>query len=207
MRKGLVLLLMLAPSAAWAGPAERTLEGLMERLRKVPGISASFQEQKFISLLATPLTSEGTLYFLPPGKLLRKTERPRPSAILIDQDRLYMRQGDSMQEVDLGANPVVRAFVGSFLKLFQGDRAALEAMYEVRFSSKEQGWELTLVPRSAPINKIIKRMRFAGKGVAVEKLEIDEMNGDRSVTTFSKVNAQRTFKKAEREELFRVDGK
>ncbi len=206
MLRALVPLLMLYAGVARAAPAERTLEGLMKRLQEVPGISASFREQKHIALLASPLSSEGTLFFSPPGKLLRRTERPRPSDVLIDQDRLYLRQGQRTQEVDLGSNPVVRAFVGSFLKLFRGDRAALEALYKVRFSPQKKGWELTLVPRSAPINKIIKEMRFGGRGVVVDKLEILETNGDRSVTTFSNVNAARVFDKAEREQLFRVDG-
>ena len=83
-RRILVLLVVLLASApetsAFAQAAP--LDALLARLAKVEGLSAQFQEEKRMSLVAVPLKSEGTLYYQKPRSLARHTLKPSKSTVL-----------------------------------------------------------------------------------------------------------------------------
>jgi hypothetical protein len=179
------------------------LDSLMNQLAALPGLEAKFSEQKHITLLAAPLTTEGVLRFSPPSMLSRETTKPQASRVVIVKDRLFFDDGKNSQEVDIGNNPVVRAFVNSFVLLLAGDRAGLEQLFDMKLKSGA-AWELELTPKKEPISKIIKRMVVQGRGVAVEKLIVEEMTGDRTETSFVEVNPARRFSDAEKQKFFRT---
>jgi outer membrane lipoprotein-sorting protein len=190
-------LVLLFPAAARAD----ALDELMGRLSKMPGLEARFVEDKHITLLQAPLSSEGTLRFLPPSTLSRETTKPQRSVLLIAGDRLYFDEGKGRQEVNVGGSPVVRTFVQSFVLLLAGDRIALEKVFAMTYSGGER-WKLELVPKDPAIGKIIRRMLVEGRGVALESLVVEEASGDRSVTRFSDVNPERRFSDEDRARLF-----
>jgi hypothetical protein len=192
-----LLTLICAPTAAG------DLDALMKQLAALPGLETKFTEQKHITLLAAPLSSEGVLRFSPPAMLSRETTKPVTSRVVIVKDRLFFDDGKNSQEVDVGNNPIVRAFVNSFVLLLAGDRKGLEELFEMKLKSGEP-WELELVPRKEPISKIIKRMLVQGRGVKLMKLIVEESSGDRTETTFVDVNTERSFSDAEKQKYFRT---
>src|SRR5688500_11826546 len=175
----------------------------MQQLSALPGLEAKFTEQKHITLLAAPLSSEGTLRFSPPASLSRETTKPAASRVIIVGDRLFFDDGKNSQEVDVGNNPIVRAFVNSFVLLLAGDRKGLEELFLMKLKAGDS-WELELVPKKDPIAKIIQRMLVRGSGVKVEKLIVEESSGDRTETTFVEVNTARRFSDAEKQKYFRA---
>lgn len=198
----LPLLLLSVPSVAQADD----LGDLMAQLSKMPGLEAKFEEKKHIALLQAPLETEGVLRFSPPASLARETTKPRASRVLIVGDRLYFDDGKQQQEVDVGNNPVVRSFVNSFVLLLAGDRSALEATFDMKFSpaTKEEPWKLELLPKKEPISKIIQKMVVRGRGVKLERLIVAEANGDRTDTVFVDVDTKRRYSESEQKKLFRV---
>ena len=195
-----IFILVLMPSVA---PAD-TLDQLMAQLKALPGMEAEFAETKHITLLAAPLGSTGVLRFSPEGALQRETLTPTPSKVLIVKDRLYFDDGKKKQEVDVGGNPVVRAFVNSFVLLLTGDKKGLESLFTMKFLPGQgtEPWTLDLIPKKAPISNVIKKMQVEGRGVELRKLTIVEGTGDRSETTFHKVNTARRFSSDERKKYF-----
>ncbi len=191
------LLLLLLPRVAHADD----LDALMKQLSAIPGLEARFTEEKHITLLAAPLSTEGMIRFSPPSMLARQTTKPTASRVVISGDRLYFDDGKNSQEIDVGNNPVVRAFVNSFVLLLAGDRAGLEETFTMKLTPGLP-WELELRPKKAPISKIIDRMRVQGRGVKVEKLIVEEASGDRTETTFHDVDTGRRFSDAEKKKFF-----
>ena len=82
----LAVLLLASPSLAQDGPKEapqeETLETLLARFSKIPGLSAKFREEKHMTLLARPLVNEGTLHFAPPHRVARHVTKPSLSSVL-----------------------------------------------------------------------------------------------------------------------------
>ncbi len=184
-----------------------TLQSLLTRMAAMPGLSARFHEEKHMALLAVPLTNEGTLHFARGVGLVRHTEAPAASTVLIRGEQLSVGTGSERRDIDLGQNPVVRLFVDSILKIYAGDGPALERMYTMQFTPGPGDlWGLRLVPKLSPMDKIIAEIELTGRGLALQTMKIVEKSGDETTTSFSSVQLDRTFSPAELETLFRLPG-
>ncbi len=150
-----------APARA-QGPSG--LDGLLDRFAAVPGLVARFHEEKRIGLLAAPLVSEGMLRYARPGRLVRETTRPERSTLRIAGDRLQIDDAEGRRDLDLASQPIVRSFVDAFLGVLEGDRHGLERAFTVTYAPAGSGWRLTLVPRGATMQRLIRFDRDRGHG-------------------------------------------
>ncbi len=199
------------PARAPAQPGEAappTVDALLAGLRSMPGLEASFEEERHVALLAAPLTSRGRLFFAPPSTLLRRVEHPQRGEVLIHGTELRIRQGGQEEVMDLRSRREVRPLVESMLWIFRGDRAALERVYRLTYVRREGAdagrFRLTLVPRTAPLDKLISELVIEGQGRAVTRIEMREPSGDRTVTRIVRADPRRRFSAAERARLFRT---
>lgn len=177
---------------------------LLSAFAKMPGLEASFSEEKHIALLAKPLTSRGKLFFAHPGLLLRRVEAPELSEVVISKDSLRVRDKAGEQTLDLRARADIRPFVESLTWILAGDRAALEKIYAMSFQAESAGapWQLTLKPKVAPLSHLIAALVIRGHGMYVETIEVLETGGDKTITRILSANPKRTFSPAERKKLF-----
>lgn len=192
-----------AAAPARAASATLTKESLLERLSRLPGLEAKFREEKRMALLVAPLVSEGTLHFAPPGRLARHTLRPARSSVLIDGAKLSFGDARGKQAIDLEKNPTVRMFVESFVKILAGDGPALMRMYDLRFrAGTGSSWTLTLRPKLAPMNQVIERLTIRGDDIVLHEMEMVEVGGDVTLTTFTEVDTSRRYSDAELRRIF-----
>ena len=201
---GIIVLAHGSTVIAGEDPGAPTVDSLLSRFAAVPGLEARFREEKRIAILAAPIVSEGTIHFAPPARLVRKTVTPQSSTLLINGETLLIGDGEDVEEIDLQANPVVRDYVVSFLKLLEGDRETLERIWRMEVASRDKEWELTLWPLSESIKGILHSMVFRGHGAVVEWMMVVETNGDETVTSFFDIDATRHYSEAELNRLFQV---
>jgi hypothetical protein len=214
---------VLALAASWGvaeGPAAAdardagasiTLDALLTRFRAMPGLYARYREEKHIALLAAPLVGEGTVHYAPPRRIARHARTPAPSSVVFDGALLRFGDSHGEQRIDVGANPVVRAFIETFLDVLAGDRASLERTFVVSFQAGDaahpgERWDLTLVPRDASLLGVLREVRLAGQGTVVSEMHIVEATGDEGVTTFSDVDTAHRYSAGEAARIFRVSG-
>ncbi len=191
-----------APSPA---PARITRAELVAALQAVPGVKARYKEERRLALLAAPLVSEGTIHFAPPGKLARHQTKPNRASVVVDGKRLRFGDDVGKDEIDLAANPVVAVFVDSFLQVLAGDVSALEHAYKVEFSAGEgRAWTLTLRPKGEPMTKIVERIVLRGTDAVVRELEVWEVGGDSTLTTFLDVDVAHAYSAKEIADVFKV---
>src|SRR6185369_5057370 len=133
---------------------EAMMTALLARFAKAPGIFARYKEEKHIALLQAPLVNEGTIHFAPPGRLARHTTKPIASSLVVDDKKVTFGGAEGSESMDLGTNPVARAFVDSFVMLLAGNRAGLERYFTIKFAAVHgpkaapDGWHLVLIPRT-----------------------------------------------------------
>jgi hypothetical protein len=208
MRAAVLAVVLLAGQAVAAKPAAPRLDELLSEFKRSPGLFAHFHEEKHLAMLDAPLVTEGTIHFSPPGRLARRAERPVASTLLIDGDKLQFGDAAGGQSMDLATNPVARLFVDSFVTLLAGDRAGLERIFKVALAGRPGGgWVLTLVPRVAPMDKVIKDMSLRGDGLALREMDVRETSGDWTHTSFTDVDVNRRYTPAELARIFRLPGK
>jgi hypothetical protein len=200
-----------APAPVGGAPvvaAAPTLEVILARFAAMSGLSAKFREEKRMALLAAPLVNEGTLYFAPKARLARHITAPAPATVLIDAGTLRFADAGGSESMSLDQNPVVKLFVDSFVRIFAGDRTALERHVHDGAGGSAGGrrrgaaLELKLRPRVAPMTQVIERVEITGRDVVLETMVVVEVGGDETITTFSEVDANRRFTPEELAALF-----
>ncbi|HEX5050125.1 MAG TPA: outer membrane lipoprotein carrier protein LolA [Planctomycetota bacterium] len=196
-------------------PRPGDAEALFRMFARTTGLEASFEEEKHLALLALPLKSKGHLFFFrrdlrSPGYLARFVDEPEASSVLITPDELRLVNRDGTEVIDLKRSDKVRTFITSLVHVFAGEQKALAKSYEIAFALEpedEARWTLTLTPRDKPLDQMLKTLRLVGTGEAVERIEIEEPNGDRTVTRIVTADPARTFDPAELKRLFGIDAR
>jgi outer membrane lipoprotein-sorting protein len=197
-----------------ADKAPASIDALLAGLSKAPGLYARFREEKHITLLQQPLVSEGHIYFAPPARFARHTEKPIASTMIIDGNNLQFGNADGQESVNLGTNPVARLFADAFVMLLSGNRAGLEKIFKMELAPKPGGaagaageWTLVLTPRVAPMDKMIKALELRGRGLNLNELDVRESSGDWTRTTFTNVDLDRRYSAAEQAKFFTLPRK
>jgi len=184
------------------------MERLFAELKKIPGIEATFKEEKHLQLLALPLESEGVLYFHQDGYLLRKINEPTPSSVRVTPTALIIEEGGKTQRMELASHEEVAHMVQSFLWILAGDLNALRTHFRLHFETADvskkvpEDWTLTLTPTHAKVKKLLQKIVVQGDGVRVRKLRIEEQGGDVTETQILSVDTARSFSKEESKKLF-----
>lgn len=188
---------------AQAGDAPAAdLSSLLQGMRSSPGVVAQFTEVRELALLSSPLEAAGTIYFIPPGRLVRVVTKPGRSRLVVDGDKVRFEDEGGHKAMDLSASPMARQMVDSFVVLFSGDEKKLKELYDTEFRVEAGAWNLKLTPRSAPLSRMIASFEMQGRDSRIDRMVAAEPDGDRTVTTFGQTDVQHRFGQQEITELF-----
>jgi hypothetical protein len=199
------------PPGALAGSDQKRpadAKELFATFAKLPGLEAEYEEEKHLALLALPLKSKGRMLFLPPGYLARLVEAPEKSHVLITPEQVRIDGRDGREIVDLKRSDRVRLFVTALVQVFAGNEPLLRKSFAVDYvvdPKSAAAWTLTLVPKEQVIEQMMKRLTMHGEGLAVTRIEVEDPNGDRTVTRVVKADPQRTFDAAEKQRWFGIE--
>lgn len=180
----------------------RDLSALLQGMRSTSGVVAHFTETKELALLSSPLEATGTIYFVPPGRLVRVVTTPGRSRLVVDGDKVRFEDDTGRKSLDLSASPMARQMIDSFVVLFNGDEKRLKELYTTEFKVDGDTWHLHLLPRSAPLDRMIASFDLSGSGARIDRMESVEPDGDRTVTRFGDTDSQHRFGDKELAELF-----
>jgi outer membrane lipoprotein-sorting protein len=184
------LALFLALTAASACPAwsaepaaQWGIEPLMQQLSEVAHSQARFVERKYLKVLTAPLELSGTLTYTRPGRLEKRTLKPKPETLTVTGDQLTLENParNERRVLKLQDYPVLWGFVESIRSTLGGDIKALERFYRVELEGGPAKWQLYLVPSDRKMNEVISLIRIDGRQARIDTIEVQEARGDRSV--------------------------
>lgn len=185
---GSVLLLLecagLGPAAAQpVAPAGWSIEQLMSNLRQAGGDRARFAERKQIAILNKPLDSSGTLMYVPPDRLEKRTLAPHQENMVLEGDRLTFESPARNQRrtFSLREHPGIWALVESMRSTLAGDLEKLKRFYAVSLEGSATAWRLILKPVESDMRDVVSEIRIGGARGRIATVEIIEANGDRSL--------------------------
>jgi hypothetical protein len=181
------LLALIATSGLPARSAEPTapwgIDSLMLRLSEVKQSQAHFVERKYLKVLKAPLELSGTLTYTRPGRLEKRTLKPKAETLTVADDKLMLENParNERRVLKLQDYPVLWGFVESIRATLDGDIKALERFYRVELEGGPAKWRLYLVPRDRKMNEVISLVRIDGSQARIDIIEVQEAGGDRSV--------------------------
>ncbi|MEZ0238478.1 MAG: LolA-related protein [Methylophilaceae bacterium] len=183
----LVLACLFVSSSIQAG--EWDIDTLMHGLAQTRAGHASFVEKKSIAILDKPVESSGELFYTAPDRLEKRTLKPRPESMVLEQGTLTIEQKGKRHVLPLQNYPEIAAFIESIRGTLAGDRAALERAYHLNLEGGEQGWTLELLPLADRMKKVVERIRIAGERHELRTIEIRQADGDSSLMTITQMSA------------------
>ncbi|WP_422651003.1 LolA-related protein [Cupriavidus sp. H18C1] len=170
--------------AAWS------VDRLMATLARQPAGSARFVEKKYMAMLERPLESSGELRFVAPDRLEKRTLAPKPETLLVQGDMLTVERAGRKTTIPLGNHPELAGFIESLRGTLAGNRQALEQYYRLALEGTAKRWTLTLTPSDSRMAAAIAAIRIDGAGERLERVEIRQADGDRSVMTIVPTGGQ-----------------
>lgn len=176
----LALLLFLPLSAA-----AFTLDELRQQLAADPIVRCRFTQERRINGLARPLKSSGEMLLARGHGLWWHQQKPFPMTVLLDPQKMVQTlPGQPPQIISAEKQPQLFQFNQLLLDLFQADATTLEKSFAVSFSSADgKSWQLVLVPRTAPIDKVFRRITLSGSRHP-ETLLLEDTQNDRTTLRF-----------------------
>jgi hypothetical protein len=189
-------------------PRPEDATALLGLFARMPGLEATYTEEKHLALLAAPLQSSGRICFLPPGHLIRQVESPEPTMLRITPNELVVQDRDRKESVDLRRSESLRQFITSLVQVFAGDQKSLQRAFTIVYAldaKSERMWSLELTPKGAQLQRMMQRLALRGEGEAVTSIEVLDPNGDRTTTTILTADVARRFDADEKKRLFGIE--
>lgn len=209
LRASVCWLQLLLPTASWTWPGhveaqassaapqvaqwqcEDGMQDLLSRLAHVEATSAVYQEERRIALLRAPLRSHGQVFFAAPDVLLRLQAQTGGSAMLLEGNTVYLRDGERERELSLDRWEAAQGLVRGYLDVLRGDASGLERRYLTDFKcTTGSRWTLILTPRPGPLERLLQRMTLRGVGTTLLETQLVDVHGDVTTTTFTQHQQQ-----------------
>jgi outer membrane lipoprotein-sorting protein len=193
-RRTFLRILSLASGAsvgrvAYADEVADALADIAKARAGLQTLVASFTQERTIGLLATAVKSEGEMTLVRPDRLRWELRPPDAITYWIGPEGLAYATPNGTASVGKGAAGKFAAVLGDLMTLLGGDLAKLRARYEFSVQRAEGGLVLGARPTADDVKKHVKglSLRLPGNLWSVQKIEIEEVGGDRSVIAFTQV--------------------
>ena len=187
--RAVVLAAALMPGTAAAAESSTwDVARLMQELAKVKTSKGRFVERRYVGILTTPLESSGTLLYVAPDRLEKRTLSPRVESVLLEGDQLTLEstQPKRRRSIRLEDYQAVGVFVESIRSTLAGDLAALKRLFEIALEGDERKWRMVLKPTDRNMQELLSEIRVGGSRGTIHSIEFIEPNGDRSTMTITR---------------------
>lgn len=168
---------------------DKALAEITQARASVKNMVAPFTQERTIGLLATTVKSEGEMTLVRPDKLRWELKPPDAITYWITPEGLAFATPGGGSSVGKGAAGRFGAVLSDMLILLGGDLAKLKERYDLSVPSRNNGLVLVAKPRADEVKKVVKSLEMStGPELwSVNRVVIEEKNGDKSVIVFGKV--------------------
>nr|WP_312230764.1 outer membrane lipoprotein carrier protein LolA [Pseudomonas sp.] len=192
------LLIGLLLTALSSQAEQLTLDQLSQQLSQHPVVRGPFIQEKHLRALPQPLTSSGTFVLAADAGLLWKLEKPLKQDYRIDANGIAKRTADGWQ-LQPGRD-VAAQQSKLFLDVLKGNHSGLARNFELQLSGDTKAWTLALTPTSLLLKQVFSRIDISG-GELVERIELHETQGDRTLMRMPASSAGDTLSDQERSDF------
>jgi len=190
LSRTLTLMVALLAAATVVGAGEGDLDRVMSALAQRKHGHVTFVEEKFVAVLDRPVKSTGELLYDAPDRLEKRTLTPKKEDLVLEHGTVTAQRGHRHYVLDLNQYPQIVPYIESIRATLAGDRAALERVFKLTFDGHFDKWMLSLTPRDAALAKAVREIQLTGAQQGIQRVEIFEADGDRSVLTIGADAAQ-----------------
>ena len=181
-----------AADSVFAHPAAapelaRLTRATAQSLEKSQVVRGKFVQRRYLADLAQPLESSGTFLFARDVGIEWHTAQPFDSQFLLAESGITQRdEGGVSLRIEAADQPALAVVSRVFFALFALDLPALSHDFELYGEARGTGWVLGLKPRAQALGSVFRQAIVSG-GATVERVVLEDGNGDRSEIILSGV--------------------
>lgn len=174
------------------------LDQLSAQLAKPVLVRGPFVQEKHLRALPQPLVSKGQFVLSGEFGLLWFLRSPLQQDYRIDATGIARRspQGWQLQPGQDVAGQQSRLF----LAVLKGDHSGLARDFDLQLQGSSTAWQLQLLPRSLLLKQIFSAIQIHG-GALVERIELQEVQGDHTVLLMPASQAADSLAEQERRDF------
>lgn len=193
------LVVFLWTAAAFAAAPVAKIQAVLAKPKILCGL---FEQQKQLVGLRRPVISTGRFCVLAEKGVLWRTLQPFPSSVKVTRDEVVQMQGNRVtQRLDAKQEPTIRTINSVLFALLAGDFGPLEKLFDSDGTIQQNNWSVTLKAREPGLAKVIGSIAIEG-GVYVNKIALQEANGDRTQIVFTAIQSGADAMSADEAALF-----
>jgi len=174
------------------------LDQLSSQLAKPAVVRGPLIQEKHLRALPQPLTSRGQFVLSRDLGLLWQLQSPLQQAYRIDAQGIAKRTPGGWQQQS--GQDVAAQQSRLFLAVLKGNHSGLARDFALQLSGTPEAWQLRLVPNSVLLKQIFSHIQIDG-GTLVQRIELHETQGDRSVLRLPESQASDALTKQERRDF------
>lgn len=202
MRHLIFLCLLLIPLQVAAAPTTLSTSELAahltQRLDQAPILRADFIQEKSMAAFKRPLQTRGRLVFARGKGVIWVIESPIKLTYVLAEDRIVEIGEDGISQVRTARDIPGLAQVASLFRALLGAQTdVLAENFTVTPEGTLDAWRLVLVPKPGPLAQAMREIRMSG-GRHVDRIRIEEANGDSSTLVFRNTSVDRVLAPTER---------
>jgi hypothetical protein len=191
MRGSIVLCavaLLVAPTASAQESLTNTctLSQVLASRAKNQESAATFTQQRRIRYVRDPLFSAGRLRFVAPSHLEMIVDKPQAESFVYEDGVLTLETAEQPErQISVDSDLILSAMFIGLVGTLSGNEDELRHTFFVEFSDDHCQWRMTLLPKSKRVLEKILEIDLSGNSEHIEKAEIIQANGDRSILSIS----------------------
>ncbi|MFR0690897.1 outer membrane lipoprotein carrier protein LolA [Enterobacterales bacterium AE_CKDN230030158-1A_HGKHYDSX7] len=176
------------------------LPQLAAQLGKPAVVRGEFIQEKHLRSLPQPLVSKGHFVLAKQHGLLWLLQTPLRQDYRIDDKGIARRDASGWQQLPQRSASAQQNRL--FLAVLEGDSSGLQRDFDLALSGEAGDWKLTLTPRAVLLKQIFDSIEIAG-GELVQRIELHEAQGDRTVLRMTSSQPGDSLTDAERSDFAR----
>ncbi len=129
-------------------------------------------------MLTAPLVASGTLDYVAPDYIRKRTITPVQEEFVLQQDQITLTggPGNKQHRFSVGEAPGIGELAEGIRATLAGDLPGLQQNFDVTLSGGQAGWQLVLKPKDSRAAHFIAWIAIRGDGNAIGS--VDTASGD-----------------------------
>jgi outer membrane lipoprotein carrier protein len=171
---------------------------------KMESLVCDFEQVKELSILNEKMVSKGKMYYRNDNCLRWEYASPYIYTFVLNDKKIMMQAENSRKNViDVKSSRFFQEIVKIMMNGINGNGLKDVKSFSINYFWSEEQWRVNLVPLQKEMKKMFSsiRLTFNVKDYSVDKVEMEEQNGDMTTIRLS----GKQFNKKIADEKFKVD--
>jgi len=166
--------------------AENVRQYIAEATRNTTAIQSEFVQEKELSVLSEKIISKGVFYFRKENQLRWEYITPFNYLIIINNDKLLVRDGNTENRVNIQSNKVFREINNIIIGAVQGTLLNDTKNFQSSLFDENSYYLCKLIPVNPKLKESLSEiwLYFNKTDYTVDKLDLRESSGDYTRITF-----------------------